>query len=76
MVLGSSRSEENFNSLVDSLNKNLKERLRINENVDEITRKLRNFNKEKEENCFSRHGIFNNFLLYFKLYLFHLINIF
>ena len=63
MVIRGSRSEESFNSLVDSLNKNLKERRRINENVDEITRKLRNFNMEKEENCFSRNGISNTFLL-------------
>ena len=63
MVIRGSRSEESFNSLVDSLNKNLKERRRINENVDEITRKLRNFNMEKEENCFSRNGIFDTFLL-------------
>ena len=63
MVIRGSRSEESFNSLVDSLNKNLKERLRINENVDEITRKLRNFNMEKEESCFSRNGTFDTFLL-------------
>ena len=61
MVESNNNSKESIESLIDSLDRNLKEKLRIDKNVEEITRKLSDLQAEKEENVFLKNG--NYFLL-------------